>query len=74
MAPLCCAAIFDPCLSLDCIRLEGRGMQSKERHQEQICHLATLATRLASEGHFFSARSTNAAVATQYKKVVNLPS
>ena len=36
MAPLCCAAIFDPCLSLHCIRLEGRGMQSKERQGTNI--------------------------------------
>ena len=31
MAPLRCAAKFDPFLSLDCARVEGRGAQSKER-------------------------------------------
>ena len=31
MAPLRCAAKFDPFLSLDCARVEGMGAQSKER-------------------------------------------
>ena len=31
MAPLRCAAKFDPFLSLDCARVEGVGAQSKER-------------------------------------------
>ena len=31
MAPLRCAAKFDPFLSLDCARVEGVGRQSKER-------------------------------------------
>ena len=31
MAPLSCAAKFDPFLSLDCARVEGVGAQSKKR-------------------------------------------
>ena len=31
MAPLRCAAKFDPFLSLDCARMEGMAAQSKER-------------------------------------------
>ena len=43
MAPLRCAAKFDPLLSLDCARVEGVGAE--------FCHLATL-TRETNLGNF----------------------
>ena len=40
MAPLRYAAKFDPCLSLDCARVEGVGAQSKERKGSNFVALA----------------------------------